>query len=45
MNVNVKSKPTTRRYSPEPRDRAVRMVFALRNELGTMQGTVKRGAD
>ena len=33
-------KPTTRRYSPEEKAAAVRMVRALRAELGTEQGTV-----
>ncbi len=37
-------KPTTRRYTPEEKDQAVRMVRALRAELGTSQGTVKRVA-
>ena len=45
MNSDVGSKPTMRRYSPEQKERAVRMVFALREELGTSQGTVKRVAD
>jgi transposase-like protein len=45
MNINVESKPTTRRYTPEQKDQAVRMVFALRRELGTSQGTVKRVGD
>lgn len=45
MNSDVGSKPTVRRYSPEQKERAVRMVFALREELGTSQGTVKRVAD
>ena len=38
-------KPTTRRYSPEEKDQAVRLVCQLRKELGTSQGTVKRVAD
>jgi transposase len=38
-------KPTTRRYTPEEKEQAVRMVRALRAELGTSQGTVKRVAD
>jgi transposase len=38
-------KPTTRRYTPEEKDQAVRMVRALPAELGTSQGTVKRVAD
>ena len=45
MNVDVKSKATMRRYSPDEKQRAVRMVFALRAELGTKQGPVKRVAD
>src|SRR5680860_1453832 len=36
--------PTTRRYTPEEKEQAVRMVRALRAELGTSQGTVKRVA-
>ncbi|MDY7096411.1 MAG: IS3 family transposase [Acidobacteriota bacterium] len=38
-------RPTTRRYSPAEKERAVRLVFALREELGTDFGTVKRIAD
>ena len=45
MNTDVGWKPMMRRYSPAQKDRAVRMVFALREELGTSQGTVKRVAD
>ncbi len=45
MKMDVKSKPTMRRYSREQKEQAVRMVFALREELGTSQGTVKRVAD
>lgn len=37
--------PSARRYSPEERARAVRLVFQLREELGTKHGTVKRVAD
>src|ERR1700747_1481990 len=37
-------KPTTRRYSPEEKAAAVRMVRGLRAELGTEQGTVQRVA-
>ena len=33
-------KPTTRRYSPEEKAAAVRMVRTLRAELGTDHGTV-----
>ena len=36
-------KPTARRYSPEEKAAAVRMVRALRAELGTEQGTVHAG--
>jgi len=38
-------KPTTRRYSVEEKERAVRLVRQLRAELGTDHGTVKRVAD
>ena len=38
-------KPTTRRYSPEEKAAAVRMVRALRAELGSTQGTVQRVAN
>jgi len=37
-------KPTTRRYSQEEKDAAVRMVRTLRAELGTDHGTVHRVA-
>ncbi len=37
-------KPTTRRYSPEEKAAAVRMVKTLRAELGTEHGTVQRVA-
>ncbi len=37
-------KPTTRRYTPEEKAAAVRMVRALRAELGTEHGTVQRVA-
>ena len=36
--------PTARRYSSEEKAAAVRMVRALRTELGTEQGTVSRVA-
>jgi transposase len=45
MNTQVKSKPTSRRYSDEEKARAVRLVRQLRVELGTEHGTVKRVAD
>ena len=38
-------RPTTRRYSRGEKDQAVRLVFQLRRELGTSQGTVIRVAD
>ncbi len=38
-------KPTTRRYSPEEKAQAVRLVRQLRKELGTSQGTVVRVAE
>ena len=38
-------KPTTRRYSPEEKARAVRLVRQLRKELGTNHGTIQRVAD
>jgi transposase len=40
----VPGKPTSRRYSPEEKTAAVRMVRALRAELGTEHGTVHRVA-
>ena len=40
----VPGKPQTRRYSPEEKASAVRMVRTLRAELGTDHGTVKRVA-
>jgi transposase-like protein len=42
--IGSSGKPQSRRYSPAEKDQAVRMVFALREELGTTQGTVKRVA-
>jgi transposase len=41
----MESKPTTRRYSPEVKERAVRLVLALRAETGEKHGSVKRVAD
>jgi transposase len=38
-------KPTTRRYTRDEKDQAVRLVFELRKELGTTQGTVVRIAE
>ena len=37
-------KPSTRRYSQEEKDAAVRMVRSLREELGTDIGTIARVA-
>ncbi len=46
MNVDVKPKRSSqRRYSPELKERAVRMVLALREETGERHGSVKRVAD
>ena len=42
---SASGKPTTRRYAPEEKAQAVRLVRQLREELGTSQGTVKRVAD
>lgn len=38
-------RPTARRYTPEDKARAVRLVRQLRKELGTTHGTVQRVAD
>jgi transposase len=40
----VPGKPQTRRYSPDEKAAAVRMVRTLRVELGTEHGTVQRVA-
>ena len=37
-------KPTTRRYTAEEKEQAVRPVRQLRREFGTSQGTVERVA-
>ena len=44
-NERTPGKPTTRRYSPEEKARAVRLVRQLRKELGTTHGTIQRVAD
>jgi transposase len=44
-NERTRGKPTTRRYSPEEKARAVRLVRQLRKELGATRGTVQRVAD
>ena len=41
----ITGKPTARRYSPEDKARAVRLVRQLRKELGTNHGTIQRVAD
>ena len=45
MNVAVRGKGSQRRYSEELKQRAVRMVFQLREETGETQGSVKRVAE
>ena len=44
-NESIVRKATTRRYTPEEKAQAVRLVRQLRKELGTSQGTVGRVAD
>jgi transposase len=43
-NEVTPGRPTTRRYSPEEKARAVRLVRQLRKELGTSHGTIQRVA-
>jgi transposase len=43
-NAGTSGRPTARRYSPEEKARAVRLVRQLRKELGTTHGTVQRVA-
>ena len=43
-NEGTSGRPTTRRYTPEEKARAVRLVRQLRRELGTKHGTVQRVA-
>ena len=45
MNVDMRHGPTSRRYSLEQKEHAVRMVLALREELGSSSGTVTRVAN
>lgn len=45
MNGHVTGKGSQRRYSPELKERAVRLVLALRAETGEKQGSVRRVAD
>jgi transposase len=42
---SMSGRSTARRYSPEEKARAVRLVRQLRKELGTTRGTVQRVAD
>ena len=44
MDAELRRAATSRRYSPEQKEQAVRMVLALRAELGTSAGTVARVA-
>ena len=44
-NSGTSGRATTRRYSPEDKARAVRLVRQLRKELGTTHGTIKRVAE
>ena len=44
MDTGAGRAATSRRYSAEQKQQAVRMVFALREELGTSAGTVTRVA-
>lgn len=45
MTADVKPRSRQRRYSEELKQRAVRMVFQLREETGEEHGTVKRVDD
>lgn len=45
MKTGMTKNPSQRRYSPELKERAVRMVLALRAETGERHGAVKRQAD
>ncbi len=44
MDAELRPAATSRRYSREQKDHAVRMVLALREELGSSAGTVTRVA-
>lgn len=44
-NESTPSRSTSRRYTPEEKARAVRLVRQLREELGTSHGTIQRVAD
>jgi transposase len=43
--IGSSGKAQSRRYTPAEKEQAVRMVRALRTEIGTTQGTVRRVAD
>lgn len=45
MNADVKLKRIQKRYSPELKERAVRLVMQLRVETGEKHGSVKRVAE
>jgi len=40
--MSTHKSPTTRRYTPEFKERAVRLVMQLREELGYEHGTIQR---
>ena len=42
--MDIQDRSTTRRYSPEFKERAVRMVYQLRAETGQRQGMISRVA-
>jgi transposase len=44
-NESTPGRSTSRRYTPEEKARAVRLVRQLRKELGTSHGTIQRVAD
>jgi len=44
-NERTPGAPTTKRYTPEEKAGAVRMVRQLRKELGTSHGTIQRVAE
>ena len=44
MDTRTRVATRSRRYSDEQKEHAVRMVFELREELGTSSGTVTRVA-
>jgi transposase len=44
-SIGQSGKPQSRRYTPDEKAAAVRMVLTLRAELGTKYGTVKRVAE